>query len=110
MTITTEEAELLARISDINGPTRRGAIIRSLAAERDALRQERDALQAKRDHLEKTAMRAAQRHQAAMVRADKLQAEYARRTVAMEMARDCLEDKDVIGAKQTLTLALGEKE
>jgi hypothetical protein len=40
MTITTEEAELLARISDINGPTRRGAIIRSLAAERDALRAE----------------------------------------------------------------------
>jgi hypothetical protein len=37
MTITTEEAELLARISDFNGPTRRGAIIRSLAAERDAL-------------------------------------------------------------------------
>jgi hypothetical protein len=40
MTITTEEAELLARISDFNGPTRRGAIIRSLAAERDALRAE----------------------------------------------------------------------
>ena len=40
MTITTEEAELLARISDINGPTRRGAIIRSLAAERDALKAE----------------------------------------------------------------------
>ena len=38
MSITTEEAELLARISDINGPTRRGAIIRSLAAERDALK------------------------------------------------------------------------
>jgi hypothetical protein len=40
MTITTEEAELLARISDFNGPTRRGAIIRSLAAERDALKAE----------------------------------------------------------------------
>ncbi len=41
MTITTtEEAELLARISDFNGPTRRGAIIRSLAADRDAMRAE----------------------------------------------------------------------
>jgi hypothetical protein len=37
-TITTEEAELMARMADLNGPTRRGAIFRSLAAERDALR------------------------------------------------------------------------
>ena len=39
---------------------------------------------------------------------DALQAENARLREAMEMARECLEDKDVIGAKQTLTLALGE--
>jgi hypothetical protein len=40
MTITTtEEAELLARMADLNGPTRRGAAIRSLAAEREALLQ-----------------------------------------------------------------------
>jgi hypothetical protein len=37
-----------------------------------------------------------------------LEAENARLREAMEMARDCLEDKDVIGAKQTLALALGE--
>ena len=48
MTITTEEAERLARMADLNGPTRRGAIFRSLAAERDALRAERDML--KRDN------------------------------------------------------------
>ena len=41
---------------------------------------------------------------------DDLEKENARLREAMEMARDCLEDKDVIGAKQTLTLALGEKE
>jgi hypothetical protein len=203
MTITTEEAELLARISDINGLTRRGAIIRSLAAERDALRQERDEAnalvermheqdllaikawqaahpgseltwpssarlsawcmgevanvtaerdalkaernaersarfkveaefshmqrriarqrralaklyrkrhdrKAERDHLEKTAMQAAQRHEAAMARADGLLAEYARLWAAIEMAIDCIQDKDVIGARLTLTKALGE--
>jgi hypothetical protein len=40
--------------------------------------------------------------------ADALRAENARLREAMEMARDCLEDKDVIGSKQTLTLALAE--
>ena len=38
--ISTEEAELMARMSDLNGPTRRGTMLRSLAAERDALREE----------------------------------------------------------------------
>lgn len=28
---------------------------------------------------------------------------------AIEMAIDCIDDKDVIGARQTLTLALGEQ-
>ena len=41
--------------------------------------------------------------------ADALRAENARLREAMEMARDCLEDKDVIGSKQTLTLALGRR-
>jgi len=39
---------------------------------------------------------------------DTLRAENARLLEAIEMARDCLEDKDVIGARQTLTIALGE--
>jgi hypothetical protein len=42
------------------------------------------------------------------IKYDDLEKENARLREAMEMARDCLEDKDVIGAKQTLTLALGE--
>jgi hypothetical protein len=63
---------------------------------------------AERDHLEKTAMQAAQCHGRETLRADGLQVENARLREAMEMARECLEDKDVIGAKQTLTLALGE--
>ena len=60
MTITTEEAELLARISDINGPTRRGAIIRSLAAERDALRAENARLQEALNDKETALLRVAQ--------------------------------------------------
>jgi hypothetical protein len=52
MTITTEEAELLARMADLNGPTRRGAALRSLAAERDALQAENARL---REALEKLA-------------------------------------------------------
>jgi septal ring factor EnvC (AmiA/AmiB activator) len=71
MTITTEEAELLARISDFNGPTRRGAIIRSLAAERDALKAEKVNLQ---DDLASVERERA--HQQG--RADRNAAEYAR--------------------------------
>ena len=44
MTITTEEAELMARMADIDGPTRRGAALRSLTAERDALQAENEKL------------------------------------------------------------------
>jgi hypothetical protein len=103
MTITTEEAELLARISDFNGPTRRGAIIRSLAAERDALRAEVERSESGVSYETfVSAMRIVTTER------DALRAENARLREAMEMARDCLEDKDVIGAKQTLTLALGE--
>ncbi len=94
MTITTEEAERLAMILSRLDMDRNATAICSLAQERD--------------HLEKTAMRAAKRHEAAMARADRLQAENARLREAMEMARDCLEDKDVIGARLTLTNALGE--
>jgi hypothetical protein len=126
MPITTEEAELLARISDINGPTRRGAIIRSLAAERDALQAEVERLGAACDnyfrqislmqlrharHLPSLETRIARQRRALAKlyqrRRDR-KAENARLREAMEMARDCLEDKDVIGARQTLTLALGE--
>jgi len=38
-----------------------------------------------------------------------LRAENARLREAIEMARACIDDKDVIGARQTLTLALGEQ-
>jgi len=38
-----------------------------------------------------------------------LRAENARLREAIEMARECIDDKDVIGARQTLTLALGEQ-
>jgi len=44
------------------------------------------------------------------VEREQLQAENSRLREAMEMARECLEDKDVIGARLTLTKALGEKE
>ena len=91
MTITTEEAEELAKGAfmlmddppDLDDQIMLGSdfladmatALRSLAAERDAL-----------------------------------QAEKARLREAIEMAIDCIEDRDVIGAKQTLTFALGEKE
>ena len=39
---------------------------------------------------------------------DALRAENARLREGMEMARECLEDKDVIGARLTLTKTLGE--
>lgn len=94
MTITTEEAERLAMILNRLDMDRNATALRLLAQERD--------------HWEKTAMRAAQRHEAAMARADALQAEYARLWAAIEMAIDCIQDKDVIGARLTLTLALGE--
>jgi chromosome segregation ATPase len=54
---------------------------RRIARQRRALAKlyrKRHDRKAERDHLEKTAMRAAQRHEAAMARADKLQAENAR--------------------------------
>jgi hypothetical protein len=37
-----------------------------------------------------------------------LEAENARLREAIEMARECIEDKDVIGARLTLTKGLGE--
>jgi hypothetical protein len=72
MTITTKEAERFARWCDTEGFKASATALRSLAAERDALRAESD------------------------------------RRAAIEMARECIDDKDVIGARQTLTMALGE--
>jgi regulator of replication initiation timing len=46
MTITTEEAERFARWCDTDGFTERATAIRSLAAERDALRAENEKLRA----------------------------------------------------------------
>ena len=50
MTITTEEAERLARGCDIDGFTERAAALRSLAAERDALLKEREYEREAYDH------------------------------------------------------------
>jgi hypothetical protein len=94
MSITKEEAERLAMILNRLDMDRNATAIRLLAQERD--------------HLEKTAMQAAQRHEAAMARADRLEAENARLRKAIDMAIDCIQDKDVIGARLTLTLPLGE--
>jgi hypothetical protein len=41
---------------------------------------------------------------------DALQAKNARLHEAVKMARECLEDRDVIGANLTLEKAIGEKE
>ena len=46
MTTTTEEAERLARGCDIDGFTERAAALRSLVAERDALKAENEVMQA----------------------------------------------------------------
>jgi hypothetical protein len=111
MTVTTEEAERLAATLEGNAPAS-GAMptgytiataLRSLAAERDALRAENASLQDDFAHTEEARDR---QH----TRADALQAENARLREAIEMARECIDDNDVIGAWQTLTVALGEKE
>jgi hypothetical protein len=84
---------------------------RRIARQRRALAKlygKRHDRKAERDHLEKTAMQAAQCHGRETLRADALRAENARLRNAIEMAIDCIQDKDVIGARLTLTLALGE--
>ena len=107
MTITTDEAERLARILNRLDMDRNATALRSLAAERDALRQERDALQAERDHLEKTAMQAAQCHGRETLRADRLQAENARLQEALKKIGSCqsYHPEDVVAIART---ALGE--
>ena len=115
MTITTEEAEQLATVHDWTaedeqtltglraGAKLTAAALRSLAAERDALRAEVERLKAggcARD--QGTTQFCAE--------AVALQAENARMREAIKMAIDCVEDVDVIGARQTLKVALGEKE
>jgi hypothetical protein len=94
MTITTKEAERLAMILNRLDMDRNATAIRSLAAERD--------------HLKKTAMRAAQRHEAAMARADKLEAENARLLEAVNAAlteetpmEDGLWSQEPIGPNET---------
>jgi hypothetical protein len=44
------------------------------------------------------------------VRVELLESENARLHEAVKMARECLEDRDVIGANLTLEKAIGEKE
>jgi cell division protein FtsB len=151
MTITTEEAERLARLSRFADHLQTlqykemRQLITDLAAERDALRAERNAevghrLKAEGALFNMERRIARQRRALAKLykrrhdrkaeverpesgvsyetfvsamrivttERDALRAENARLREAMEMARDCIDDKDVIGAKQTLTLALGE--
>jgi hypothetical protein len=101
MSITTEEAERLAMILNRLDMDRNATALRTLAAERDALRAENASLQDDFAHTEEARDR---QH----IKADKLQAENARLREAIEMARECIDDKDVIGARLTLTKALGE--
>jgi hypothetical protein len=107
MTITTEEAERLARLSNFADHLQTlhykdmRQLITELAAERDTLRAEVERLKAggcARD--QGTTQFCAE--------AAALQAENAQLREAIEMARECIDDKDVIGARQTLTMALGE--
>ena len=102
MTITTEEAERLARNNCFGQPTV-ATVLRSLAAERDALRAE-----VERSESGVSYETFVSGMQIVTTERDALQAENARLREAMEMARDCLEDKDVIGARLTLTKTLGE--
>jgi septal ring factor EnvC (AmiA/AmiB activator) len=115
ITITTKEAERFARWCDTDGFTERATALRSLAAERDALRAERDDLakrlkdaERERNHQHGRADRNAKLHAMEQKKREQLQAENARLRAAIEMARECIDDKDVIGARQTLTMALGE--
>jgi hypothetical protein len=103
MTITTEEAERLALSLEIANQPATAEVVRDLAAERDALRAEVERSESGVSYETfVSAMRIVTTER------DALRAENARLREAMEMARDCIDDKDVIGAKQTLTLALGE--
>jgi hypothetical protein len=130
MTITTEEAERLAQrlANDAEAPqTARyqpytdhaminaAAALRSLAAERDALQAEVERLKAggcARDQGTTQFCAEAAALQAKAFRVavayDALKAENARLREAIEMARECIDDKDVIGARLTLGKSLGE--
>ena len=119
MSVTTEEAERLSLrlLSDITNPLNDecAAALRSLAAERDALQAEkvnlRDDLasvERERAHQHGRADRNAAEYAREQKKREQLQAENARLREAIEMARECIDDKDVIGARQTLTMALGE--
>lgn len=134
MNITTEEAELLAQTHDLvrftlgmKAPEHdlTATALRSLAAERDALRAEVESLlgppidkaERKKNLVaagvsEKTAdeMLKSPVYDRHLGRAsvDPLQAENARLREGIEMARECIDDKDVIGARLTLTKTLEE--
>ena len=97
MIITTEEAERLAiKYGGFWGLQDVAAALRSIAAERDTLKAELD--------------QAVGCIEDAKAEREQLQTGNARLREAIEMAQDCLEDKDVIGASLTLTKALGEKD
>ena len=126
MTIKTEEMQKLWRaLFDANWHKAAGAL-RSLAAERDALKAAINEALTKELPIEGgtwsqepigpnetpgEAIRRLIKHRVQIGRQaerDALRAENARMREAIKMAIDCIQDKDVIGAKQTLTLALGE--
>jgi len=91
------------------------AALRSLAVERDALKAERDkaqgyllrCLQSLYPNIEPLPDLLGVCTQIDNVLAGQ-KAENARLRDAIEMARECIDDKDVIGARQTLTIALRE--
>jgi chromosome segregation ATPase len=91
-TITTEKAERLADRLEKDAESPKGARYQPYTdrAMRDASTALR-SLAAERDHLEKTAMRAAQRHEAAMARADRLQVENARLREGLRLGIDAVE-------------------
>jgi hypothetical protein len=101
MVVTKEGVKRYAAACDAWGLWGTSNVLRSFAAERDALKAENEV------------MEAALRRINSSITPQKeiaLQAENARLREAIEMAIDCIEDVDVIGARQTLTVALGEKE
>jgi len=85
MTITTKEAERFARWCDTDGFTERATALRSLAAERDALRAERDDLakrlkdaERERNHQHGRADRNAKLHAVEQKKREQIQAGNAR--------------------------------
>jgi septal ring factor EnvC (AmiA/AmiB activator) len=72
------------------------------------LRDDLASAERERAHQQGRADRNAAEYAREQKKREQLQAENARMRKAIEMAIDCIQDKDVIGARLTLTLALGE--